>query len=93
MYVRTPPDKQGNPFHIHLIAAKGKITPKKTPTAKANPNTIPKFELAGVVVAAHQLTYISQLLVCFHHISSHFIYKSNGIQVPGMIICIEMFID
>ena len=60
MYVRTPPDKQGDPFHIHLVAAKGKITPKKAPTTKANPNTIPKFELAGVVVAAHQLTYIKQ---------------------------------
>ena len=60
VYVRTPPLKAGEKAQVQLVSAKGKITPKKGPTTKTNPNTIPKFELAGVVVAAHQLTYIKE---------------------------------
>ena len=60
VYVRTPSSKTGEAGQVHLVSAKGKITPKKPPTTKVNENTIPKFELAGVVVAAHQLTYIKE---------------------------------
>ena len=60
IYVRTPPKKLGDAHQVHLVAAKSRITPKKTPTTKENPNTIPKFELAGVVVAAHQLNYLKE---------------------------------
>ena len=47
-------------FAATIVAAKSRITPKKTPTSKENPNTIPKFEYAGVVLAAHQLDYLAE---------------------------------
>ena len=60
IYVRTPAKNETEKCQVHLVASKARITPKGTPTTKENPNTIPKFELAGVVVAAHQLNYIKE---------------------------------
>ena len=60
IYVRTPSEEEDGNHTVQLVAAKAKITPKATPTMKENPNTIPKFELAGVVVAAHQLNYLKE---------------------------------
>ena len=67
IYARTPAENK-EMYQVHLIASKAKITPKGTPTTKENPNTIPKFELAGVVVAAHQLKYIKEAWGLSHDI-------------------------
>ena len=48
-------------FAATIVTAKSRITLKKTLTSKENPNTIPKFELAGVVVAAPQLDYLAEV--------------------------------
>ena len=51
VYVRTPPSQQDQKGLVHLASAKGKITKKKG-------GTVPRFELAGMVVAAHQIPFI-----------------------------------
>ena len=52
-YIRTPPCREHN-GQIRLAMAKGKVAPLK------DNKTIPKLELAAVVVAAHQAVFIQK---------------------------------
>ena len=53
-YTRTPPCKEHPNGNIHLICSKSKVTPIEGKT------TIPRLELAGLVVAAHQVPYLTK---------------------------------
>ena len=52
VYVRTPPSLENPEGSVHLVNAKGKVTPRKGIC------TVPRFELSGVVVAGHLVSYL-----------------------------------
>ena len=54
MYVRTPPCLEYPTGDVHLICSKSKVKPIE------GKQTIPRLELAGMVVAAHQVQYLTK---------------------------------
>ena len=52
VYVRTPPSTECPQGNIHLVCTKGKVA------ALEPRQTIPRLELAGMVIAAHKVPYI-----------------------------------
>ena len=54
VYVRTPPSYNYPRGNVHLICSKSKIKPID------GKQTIPRLELAGMVVAAHQVPYLTK---------------------------------
>ena len=53
-YIRTLPCQEFPNGHIKIVTAKGKVAPLK------GKRTIPKLELAAVVVAAHMVTFVQK---------------------------------